>query len=131
MDFLVIALLPLCLLAINRHLMNVDRDNKIAIEEAKVRAAMMLRDAQEELRRQQHERQLSELRAVGEANIKRAAENLKAKNTPVIEKTLPEVSVESFASTSPLKVAADKMSSVTRDALADAGVFMSEPEEHV
>lgn len=132
MDFFFIALIPLALLAINRYFMQVDRDNKIAIEEAKVRAAMMLRDAQEDLRRQQHERQLAELRAIGDAKTSA----LKPK--PVVidapQKTRqhsaePSVSPDSFESTPSLKVASQTMMSVPREHLADMGVFVEEERE--
>lgn len=130
--FLLYGLVVFGIVGINLFIMHVDRQNKIAIEEAKVRAAMRLRDAQEESRRQQHERQLNELRAVGEANIKRAAETVKAKkDAEGASVRAPAVSASSFAVSSSIRVGAEKMSSVTRDALADAGVFMSEPEEHV
>lgn len=125
-------LLPLAFIVINLIFMEVDRKNKISIEEAKVRAALELREASEDLRRQQHERQLAELRAIGDAKAPKAKLLADPNHVPVRGKRAdaePAVSPESFESTPYIKVASQPMMSVSREHLADMGVFVEDERE--
>jgi len=116
--------LPLAIVGINLWFKHLDHKSKVEIEEAKIKAAMRLRSMQEDERRQQHERQITELRAVAQDKLKKT--NPPA---PVDSKVEPTVAPAAFEAASMHKVAPTLTHTPDVEELAEAGVYVSDDDE--
>jgi hypothetical protein len=132
MEIVILFIAPAALLGLVFLIGHLSHKDAIELEKVKMKCAMELRAAHEDDRREQHQRQLSELRAIGESkgplNPGQTARPMQERKQlqPASE---PSVSPDSFESTPSLKVASQTMMSVPREHLADMGVFVEEERE--